>query len=244
MSPNVKIPGAVKQRFTYQNITLDYLLLKEERKTLAATVLPTQALVVKAPHQACEGRVDEFLQRKYRWVLKQQRFFQQFKPRQEKQFVSGETFRYRGRSYKLLIRMAEDGERVSLQHGVLNVYSEKPKQRTNTKALVNAWFKGRAHTVFAERLTSCFAAFDSGQTPNLTVRKMTRRWGSYSQKNHRVLLNSALIQASTRHIDYVIYHELCHMTHENHSRAFYQLLESKVPNWQKLKAELELSLLG
>ena len=58
------------------------------------------------------------------------------------------------------------------------------------------------------------------------------------------LRNRELIKAATRHIDYVIIHELCHITHRKHSRPFYELLASKLPQWQRLKAELELSLLG
>jgi len=53
-----------------------------------------------------------------------------------------------------------------------------------------------------------------------------------------------LIKAATRHIDYVIIRELCHVAHKNHDTAFYGLLESKLLHWEKLKAELELSLLG
>ena len=76
------------------------------------------------------------------------------------------------------------------------------------------------------------------------VRRMTRRRGSYSRKTKRVVLNQDLIKAATRHIDYVIVHELCHMTHKSHSRAFYDLLAAKLPQWQRLKIELELSLLA
>ena len=98
--------------------------------------------------------------------------------------------------------------------------------------------------MLAERLTACFERFDYEQIPALTVRKLTKRWGSYLHKTNRVILNRDLIQAARRHIDYVIIHELCHVTHKRHSRAFYDLLASKLPRWEALKAELELSLLG
>ena len=112
------------------------------------------------------------------------------------------------------------------------------------KARLHSWYVDRAHKVFAERLDACVELFDCEEKPGLQVRPMSRRWGSYSSKTNRVILNEALIRASTRHIDYVIVHELCHVTHQKHDRAFFALLASKLPHWQKLKTELELSLLA
>ena len=230
--------------FTYKNIRFDYDLILEPRKTIAATVFPNQDLVVKAPEKAEQERIHEFLQRKFRWVLKQKRYFSQFKGQSEKQYVSGESFKYRGRTYKLMVRKEPENEHVSLQHGILNVYTKNKKNRKQVKELVDAWYKDHARRVFAERLEECVNRFNNGFTPGLMIKKMKKRWGSYSHKTGRVILNLDLIKASKRFIDYVIIHELCHVKHKKHNRAFYDLLESKLPQWETLKTELELRLLG
>ncbi len=233
-----------EKRFAYRNVSFDYHLIREKRKTLAASVLPSKAVVVKAPLEASDDRIDDFLRRKFLWVLKQKRYFAQFRTRPEKRYVSGETFRYRGRSYKLLIRKTPHNERVSLQHGTLTVLTSHAKQTVAIRDLLDGWYWNRAHKVFSERLDTCLPMFGHNEVPGLLIRQMTRRWGSYSRKTNRVILNRELIKAATRHIDYVIIHELCHVAHKPHSRAFYDLLASKLPQWQRLKTELELSLLG
>ena len=81
--------------------------------------------------------------------------------------------------------------------------------------------------------------FDYDFVPELALRKMTKRWGSFlSQK--KVLLNPKLIKASKECIDYVIIHELCHMKYQNHSKAYYDFLTLKCPNWKQLSDELEI----
>ena len=235
---------AAERRFEYKNVSFDFYLLLENRKTVSATVFPTQALVVKAPLEASDDRIHDFLRRKFRWVLRKQRYFAQFKVHPEKRYVSGETFRYRGRSYKLLIRKSAQPERVSLQHGTMTVFTRLPEKRSRTRALMDAWYREKAQKVFSEQLAACMKLFDCRETPSLMIKRMTRRWGSYAHKTHKVILNQELIKASTRYIDYVIIHELCHMTHKKHNSAFYRLLESNLPQWKKLKTELELSLLG
>lgn len=234
----------MEQRFTYENITFDYHLILEQRKTIAATVYPNQSVVVKAPLDAETDRIHDFLSRKYRWVLKQQRYFSQFKPNVPKEYVTGESFRYLGRSYKLLVRSTTDEPRVLLQRGILTVYSCFPKNRLVTKKLLEAWYAEKTKKVFQERLTACFERFDYDKCPSVGIRKLNKRWGSYLRKSNRIILNHDLIQASKAQIDYVIIHELCHVTHDQHSKAFYALQKSKLPNWETLKTELELQLLS
>jgi len=232
----------MEKQFIFENIAFDYHLMLESRKTIAATVYPNQSVVVKAPLEAKAERINDFLIRKYRWVLKQRRYFSQFRPTNSREYVTGESFRYLGRSYKLLVRQADDKPYVSLQHGILSVYSFYPKNRLHAKQLLDAWYAKKIHKVFQERLELCFALFDYEDIPSLGVRKLNKRWGSYMHKSHRIILNQDLIQASKAQIDYVIIHELCHVQHSRHDRKFYTLLASKLPAWERIKTELELRL--
>ncbi|MBN2686248.1 MAG: M48 family metallopeptidase [Pontiellaceae bacterium] len=232
----------MEKRFTYENIAFDYHLIMEDRKTIAATVYPNQSVVVKAPLDATDKRINNFLSRRFRWILKQRRYFSKFKSKAQKQYISGETFSYLGRSYKLLVKETENNPYVSLQHGTLTVFSCFPKNALITKKLLDDWYSKKAKMVFLERLKVCGALFHYDIMPSLTIRRTKKRWGSYSRKTHRIMLNLDLIQASKAQIDYVIIHELCHVTHANHSKAFYALLKEKLPNWEMRKHRLELSL--
>lgn len=236
MSPSI--------RFEHNNIAFDYHLVLENRKTIAATVFPNSEVLLKAPVEATPDGVNAFLVRKLRWILKQKRFFAQFKNSNEKQYVSGETFQYRGRSYKLLLHGNCDFARVSLQYGVLNVFLDGEKSPEYARQLIENWYIASALRVFPERVRVCSALFGHAETPEVILRKMNKRWGSYSRKNNRITLNRELIRVATRFTDYVIIHELCHVTNEKHNTEFYALLESKLPNWRQLKTELELYLLG
>ena len=232
--------------FEHGNVAIDYHLILEDRKTIAATVYPNSELLVKAPVDATPAGIESFLVRKLRWVLKQKRFFAQFKNSDEKQYVSGETFQYRGRSYKLLLHGSCIPEKVSLQHGVLNVFLAGTKDPSIARQMVENWYIASARRVFPERVRVCSALFGFPQVPvpEVILRKMNKRWGSYSRKQNRITLNRELIRVATRFIDYVIIHELCHVVSEKHNSEFYALLESKLPNWRQLKIELELYLLG
>ncbi len=233
----------MKQRFETENVGFDYDLILQPRKTIAVTVHPDLEVTLKAPEQATQDRLDDFLRRKVRWVLKQQRYFEEFRKATHKNYVSGETFRYLGRNYKLLVSQAESEDRVSLQFGSINVFSHFPKNRLYTKKLLDAWYEQNAKAKFAEQLKQCAKAYEIEDIPALKIRQMKARWGSYSKATHSVSLNKRLIQASRKQIDYVITHELCHIEHMNHSPAFYALLKKRLPNWKQLKTALESELI-
>ena len=74
--------------------------------------------------------------------------------------------------------------------------------------------------------------------PELRVRKMRSRWGSYALLPHRITLNVALARLERRLLDYVIVHELCHMQEQNHGKNFYALMTRVLPEWCVLKREL------
>ena len=56
-------------------------------------------------------------------------------------------------------------------------------------------------------------------------------------------LNSRLVQAPRPCIEYVIVHELCHLTHRDHNAEFYTMLGQVLPDWQARKHRLEEALL-
>jgi predicted metal-dependent hydrolase len=73
--------------------------------------------------------------------------------------------------------------------------------------------------------------------PPMQVRRMRKRWGSCTPQG-RIILNLDLIRAPRLCVDYVILHELCHLKHPHHGKAFYRLLDRVMPDWREIKARL------
>ena len=67
----------------------------------------------------------------------------------------------------------------------------------------------------------------------ITIRNQRSRWGSCSSKGN-LNFNCLLMEMPDEIIDSVVVHELCHLTHMNHSKEFWKLVESVIPDY-KLK---------
>ncbi|MDZ4177821.1 MAG: M48 family metallopeptidase, partial [Coriobacteriia bacterium] len=96
-----------------------------------------------------------------------------------------------------------------------------------------------ARRLFGERLEACWATFARpGEVmPELRVRTMRSRWGSLAASG-RISLNAHLVRAPAGCLDYVIFHELCHLRVREHGPAFYAELARHVPEWKLRKREL------
>ncbi len=68
-------------------------------------------------------------------------------------------------------------------------------------------------------------------------RKTKSRWGSCSSRNS-LSLNTRLLLCPMELQDYVIVHELCHIRHKNHSKDFWDLVGTYLPNWNERRKEL------
>jgi len=72
----------------------------------------------------------------------------------------------------------------------------------------------------------------------VTIRKQKTRWGSCSTKNN-INLNANLLHLPSELIDYVLLHELVHTRVKNHSKDFWDELETVVPNARKVDQRLK-----
>ena len=229
----------MEKELAYGTSLIRYRELREDRKTLAIEVLPDGNVQVKAPAEADEEQVLARLMHRAGWILKQQRYFAQVgQVHTPKEYVSGESFRYLGRQYRLKVEPGTP-ETVKRVGGQLRVtVKEKSPQRTGK--MVEAWFRKQAEAKFAERLMVCIGLF-AGQVstpPPLGVRRMKSRWGSCTADG-KIWLNTDLIRAPVYCIDYVITHELAHLLQHNHGPSFYRLLDQVLPDWRERKEKLE-----
>lgn len=67
----------------------------------------------------------------------------------------------------------------------------------------------------------------------MRLKKMHTRWGSCNTRARRIWLSVYLPAYPVECTEYVIVHELCHLHHPNHSRAFWQTVEAAMPDYKR-----------
>ncbi len=71
------------------------------------------------------------------------------------------------------------------------------------------------------------------QAQETRIKKMHTRWGSCNTRAARIWLSVYLPAYPIEFTEYVIVHELCHLHHANHSRAFWQTVAAAMPDYKQ-----------
>lgn len=101
---------------------------------------------------------------------------------------------------------------------------------------IDNWYRKNAKEIFGEKFDECFSNFKAKKKkPELKIRKMKSKWGVCNVTNNIITLNLELIKYNPLFLEYVIYHELCHLKHADHSKRFWSEVEKYVPDYKKIK---------
>lgn len=125
------------------------------------------------------------------------------------------------------------------QHWIITHYLEMMEQAKNRpvsdlsdvqRAALEKRYIEAAKEYFPKR-AAYFQAFTGGEYQRITIRDQKTRWGSCSARG-TLSFNWRLMLAPPAVLDYVVVHELCHLTHMDHSAAFWQAVADVCPDYR------------
>ncbi len=98
------------------------------------------------------------------------------------------------------------------------------------------FYRRAARAEIAPRL-DCATALAGSSYQDLSIRGQRTRWGSCSAGGH-MSFNWRLLLAPERVLDYVVWHEVCHLQILDHSPCFWELVERHWPSYREERAWL------
>jgi len=211
-------------------------IVRKDVKNITLKVRPSGEAILTAPKTASDEHIKFIMQKRAKWIAQKRAFFASFKT-PKKEYVSGEDFKYLGRSYRLKVVQSKE-ECVRLQRGYLEIFVKDKSDIKRKENLVYEWYYEKAMLYFFNILQE-FNKIVKQDIKSVKIRQMKTRWGSCNPYKSYINLNIELIKKPRVCIEYVVFHELAHLLYPNHSKKFYDYLTLYMPDWQKRKEILE-----
>ena len=219
---------------------IDYTLTRSKRKTVIIYVR-SSGVDVRAPLRMPMHEIDRFVASKEKWIKSRLiRTQEQAVQRENFNLDYGDMILYRGKLYPIAQKtvnravfadesfyVPQDLSPDEIKAACVRIYKKLAKQDINEKV-----------QYYSERL--------SVKPTAIKINSAKTRWGSCSAKKS-LNFSWRLIMADDAVIDYVVVHELAHTIELNHSKRFWSIVSSILPDYkerQKKLKELQRKLLG
>ena len=212
--------------------------LKAKRKRI---VIAPSGVTVVVPHGSAEKEAIELIESKKKTVFAlRARVLQQekrFKDQVDIQYVSGAKIPFLGREIPLLV-VPEKRKRSRLEYDgslVVRVQAGLASQdvKKEVKRRVEGWIKEQMHQE-ALKVVAIVGKKIGILPKGIKIKAQKRLWGSCG-RNHIINLNWRLGLFPEKVFEYVVAHEMCHLRHMNHSKDYWKLVASIVPEYKKYR---------
>lgn len=229
----------MKLELMYGTTNIVFNVVFKNRKTMEIAVEPPNIITVIAPNDTDKERILEKVKSKGSWIIKKLYSFKHMNYRRiNREFVNGESFMYLGRNYSLQIEVDFSVKKpeVKLYRGKFLVKS-RDKEEAVIKKAMEEWYRNKSKDIIEERI-KYYQRFFNIVPSCIKIREQKKRWGSCTSKNE-LLFNWRCIMAKSNALDYIVVHEMCHMYHKDHSKEFWGLVASIMPDYEIKKEWLK-----
>ncbi|PHS24357.1 MAG: hypothetical protein COA83_08210 [Methylophaga sp.] len=215
---------------TIQGDGFTVTIIKSKRRKTMALKVDAKGVSVHIPPSLPVSTVKQFISQKTNWIQKKlAEQSQQINP--EKQFVDGESFLLLGDHSTLRLYESNEHPTVKKNNGDIELHGRlKGLSKSAIRAALITWYKHYAGDYLTAR-TQWLSDITGLYPQSVTVKSYKARWGSCSNKGE-INFNWQLIQTPQVIVDYVIIHELCHLSHHNHSKYFWDLVAGFDPQYK------------
>jgi predicted metal-dependent hydrolase len=231
----------------YGNKVIQYNIERgKQKKTVTIHIGPMATVTVFSPQHLDDEKIRMIVRKKAQWILEKQEALERNRySNSMKEYVSGESFPYLGKLYRLKVtKTAEDTVRkCRLVNGrfLVEINGNHEADGAAVKRALVDWYLERAETKIKERVDRFSQQAGKGPV-SVKIKNQERRWGSCSRKGV-IRFNWKIIMAPISVMDYVIVHEICHLIYPHHSLQFWQKVQSIIPDYKRRRDWLKANSL-
>jgi len=220
---------------------VEVIIERKNVKRMRLQVFPDGVVKLSAPLGVLDEHVNDFLQRKTKWIEKSLSYFKDTQAIElETTIHSGLSTRVLGRQIRIVVKEAKF-YKIEQKEDYIYIQTPAAGDKQALQRQFERWWQKQCKSYFGAVIARMYPiiAKHGLAKPALQVRKMKTLWGSCSGQHCKINLNYYLYKAPPPCIDYVVLHELAHFLYPRHNKDFYEFLTVHMPDWKERKRILD-----
>ncbi|WP_088286646.1 M48 family metallopeptidase [Ideonella sp. A 288] len=240
-----------QRRVSLDGHTVGYEFRRGKRRSIGF-VVGAEGLSVSAPRWVAVQEVEQALQAKAGWILRKLHEQRERADRLQAariEWRDGTSLPFLGDTVIVVLDPRVTGAVLNaggdglpgVARMTLHVGLPQSATQAQIREAVQSWLQRQARRIFESRCEH-FAQQLGVRVRRLSISSAATRWGSASADGS-VRLNWRLVHFAMPVIDYVVTHELAHLREMNHSSAFWEVVRSVLPDYERSRGALRTEVL-
>ena len=208
-------------------------VVRKDIKNLHLGVYPPNGRVrVAAPLRISNEAVRLAVIGKLGWIRRQQAGFKGQARQSDREMVSGESHYYLGRRYRLRLSEHNGPSRVFLPNrSTLELQVRKGSSAPKREQILWRWYRERLRELVPPLLAK-WEPILGVHAAGFGIRRMKTKWGGCSADSRRIWINLELAKKPRQCLEYIVVHELVHLSERHHNDRFTASLDRHLPRWR------------
>lgn len=202
------------------------VIRSSNKRNVTIHIVSSTSIIVKAPPTFPSEKIKKLIQEHTPWIRAKQQALQ------GRTTKAPDEYLYLGKPYQLATR--HDQKEIVEFSDKLYIASTN---KTFIKTYLTSWYKQEARKIISERV-QLYAQKADLTYRSVAITSAETRWGSCSSQK-TLNFNWKLVMAPLEVIDYVIAHELAHLTELNHSQNFWGKVRKMYPLYRQYRTWLK-----
>jgi len=232
-----------RSRITVSGLPVE--IVRKAIKNLHLGVYPPNGRVrVAAPVRVRDEAVRLAVISRLGWIKRQRTRFHAQERQSAREYVSRESHYFLGRRYLLNVIEHDGPSQVSRRgNKILELQVPKGASRHRREQILLGWYRKNLKALILPFIEKWEARIGM-KVESWGVRRMKTKWGSCNSADRRIWLNLELAKKSIHCLEYILIHEMVHLTERHHNDRFTMLMDQFMPNWRQCRDELNLAPLA
>lgn len=224
--------------FSNKNNIITYTVNKETTSNLYISVQNGE-VIINAPWYTTNTQIQKIVEQKTQWILNKIKEYE-ISCKQKRKYTKIQTIKVLGKNYNLEINYKNiktpslNFENNKIQVTLPNEFKKIENAEILT-ILMNKMYEKIAEKEI-ERAMEKTRILLNIAPENYEIKRMNNIMANCIKE--KITINPDIAMYDRDTIDYIILHEFCHLKYKNHTKSFYNMIKTYMPNYKEKVKEL------
>ena len=226
--------------FSSKNNVITYTVNKAATSNLYISVQNGE-VVINAPWYTTSSQIQRVVEEKKQWILNKLKEYE-LSCESKKTYTKIETVKMLGKDYDLevqykMIKTPSLSFEDSKIQVVLPNQFKKMENAEIVSILMNKMYEKIAEKEIENSMEKTRLLLEIAPE-DYEIKRMENTIAKC--KERKITINPDIVMYSRDIIDYIVLHEFCHLKYKNHTKSFYNMLKTYMPNYEEKAKELNV----